>query len=135
MNERPGSTKHTSLVGLCLAAVPDVQAVSTQYPPESAPLGPRIIYSRKPHQNSEGFLIACQCTQQLGIGTKVFDSVQSPQAWVWFYTLSSLEMGAFLWILGSRTSDMTEVLMEKEASLLLVTKQPSSPRKMERRKN
>lgn len=85
MNERPASTKHTSLVGLCLAAVPDVQAVSTQYPPESAPLGPRIIYSRKPHQNSEGFLIACQCTQQLGIGTKVFDSVQSPQAWVWFY--------------------------------------------------
>lgn len=79
------ATEHPLLMGLCLAAVPDAQAISTRYPPKSAPLGPHIIYSRKPQQNSEGFLIACQCTQQLGTGTKAFASVQSPQAWVWFY--------------------------------------------------
>lgn len=95
--------------------------------PKGTPLGFYIICRRKPHQNSETFLIACQCTQQLGVRSKVFASVLRSRPMPGFITLSSHGDGCFP--LDSRISYLRRRPgFEEETLSILVIKQLSSPK-------
>lgn len=95
--------------------------------PKGTPLGFYIICRRKPHQDSETFLIACQCTQQLGVRTTVFASVLRSRPMPGFITLSSHGDGCFP--LDSRILYLRRRPgFEEEPLSILVIKQLSSPK-------